>query len=250
MSSFWIKLLAFAAMLIDHIGYTFEPQLSSVPGLYICFRMFGRLAFPIFALGIAEGASHTSSAKKYLTRMLIFTLISQLPFSLMLGINSPTFSFEAFGKSIGIHASFSVMLTLSLGLAVCLLIKYRLCIYACAAAALSAAIAFTIGMDYGIPGVMLVVSLYLLKDSGYKQALAVIVFSIILYFNPLKHFVYSVYSGSPALSNGVLLCLATMAACIPILLYNGKKGKGLKWLFYIFYPAHLLLLYCISRILA
>lgn len=245
MSSFWIKLLAFAAMLIDHIGYTFEPQLSSVPGLYICFRMFGRLAFPIFALGIAEGASHTSSAKKYLTRMLIFTLISQLPFSLMLGINSPTFSFEAFGKSIGIHASFSVMLTLSLGLAVCLLIKYRLCIYACAAAALSAAIAFTIGMDYGIPGVMLVVSLYLLKDSGYKQALAVIIFSIILYFNPLKHFVYSVYSGSPALSNGVLLCLATMAACIPILLYNGKKGPSTKHLLYVFYPAHMLILWLI-----
>ena len=42
----------------------------------------------------------------------------------------------------------------------------------------------------------------------------------------------------------------TILSLIPLLCYNGKKGKGLKWLFYIFYPAHLLLLYCISRILA
>ncbi|MBO6061831.1 MAG: hypothetical protein J6P98_06945, partial [Clostridia bacterium] len=62
MSAFVIKLIACIAMLIDHIGFVFEEPLAAVnPGLPLVFRLIGRLAFPLFAFGVAEGAVRTSS---------------------------------------------------------------------------------------------------------------------------------------------------------------------------------------------
>ena len=86
MSAFLIKLIACITMLIDHTGFVFEEPLAAIdPVLPIAFRMIGRLAFPLFAFGVAEGAVRTSSPKKYLLRMFLFMLIAQVPFMLMTG---------------------------------------------------------------------------------------------------------------------------------------------------------------------
>ena len=69
-----LKLLALGTMLVDHIGYMYFPN-------EMLFRIIGRLAFPIFAYQIALGYSRTSNLKKYVLRLSLFALITQIPYS-------------------------------------------------------------------------------------------------------------------------------------------------------------------------
>jgi hypothetical protein len=78
MSSFALKMLAIASMLTDHIGVALRSFMSN--DLYLLCRTAGRLAMPIFCFLIAEGLFHTRSAWKYLLRLLLFALVSEVPF--------------------------------------------------------------------------------------------------------------------------------------------------------------------------
>ena len=69
----WLKLLACLLMLIDHVGYLFFPDLLAL-------RAVGRLAFPIFAWQIARGYRHTSHLGRYMGRLFVFALLSQIPY--------------------------------------------------------------------------------------------------------------------------------------------------------------------------
>lgn len=69
-----LKLLALVTMLVDHIGYMYFPN-------EMLLRIIGRLAFPIFTYQIAIGYSRTSNLKKYVLRLSLFALITQLPYS-------------------------------------------------------------------------------------------------------------------------------------------------------------------------
>ncbi|MCJ7714661.1 conjugal transfer protein TraX [Candidatus Bathyarchaeota archaeon] len=74
-----IKLFALATMTLDHIGYTFFPDLTIL-------RIIGRLAFPLFAYLIALGLNSTKKPSKYLLTLLIFGFISQIPYFLVFNI--------------------------------------------------------------------------------------------------------------------------------------------------------------------
>lgn len=69
-----LKVIAMTTMLIDHIGYLFFPSM-------MIFRTVGRIAFPIFAYLIGVGYNHTSSLKKYMLRIFLFALVTQIPYS-------------------------------------------------------------------------------------------------------------------------------------------------------------------------
>jgi hypothetical protein len=252
MSVLVLKIIACIAMVIDHAAYVFEPQLTAVsPWLYVACRMIGRLAFPIFALGIAEGAVRTKSPKKYLRRMLVFAIIAQIPFSIMIGTHSPDLTFTLFGRTIGLFKEFSVMVTLFLGLCVCLAFEKKK--YFLAAITLFAAIAAdkAIGMDYGFLGVLFVFALYLTRTKGASRLVTVLLFALCLYITPLKTFAANIIFGRGLkITASILYCLATMAAGIPVLLYNGKLGKKCGVFFYTFYPVHMLVIWLVWLIFA
>lgn len=71
-----VRIIAFATMLIDHIGIIFFPDL-------IFFRIVGRLALPLFCWGIAVGFNHTHNKYKYLFRLFLLSIVSQLPYSML-----------------------------------------------------------------------------------------------------------------------------------------------------------------------
>ena len=91
MSSFVLKVIAIITMFCDHFGDAFIGHTSF-------FNLIGRIAFPIFAFQITEGYIHTKSLKKYMTRLGIFAIISQIPFILFIRkfINPTSISLNVF----------------------------------------------------------------------------------------------------------------------------------------------------------
>lgn len=81
MSVFIMKLLAVASMLTDHTAIFLYPRFIAKP-LYVWLRGFGRLAFPIYAFLIVNGFEKTHDVKRYLTRLVAFAAISQIPYTL------------------------------------------------------------------------------------------------------------------------------------------------------------------------
>ena len=103
LDSLTLKLLAMALMLCDHLWATVLPGVMWLTAV-------GRIAFPIFAFQVAEGFQRTHDRKKYLLRMLVFALISEIPFN-YLYYSSPVFPFHQ-----NVMFTFFIALLLMLGL--------------------------------------------------------------------------------------------------------------------------------------
>ena len=101
LNSFTLKIIAIITMIIDHIGYVFLPVGTAY---YDIARAIGRISFPIFCFLIVQGFFHTRSHINYLIRLLIFALLSEIPFDL------------AFHKTLFYWNSQNVFITLALGL--------------------------------------------------------------------------------------------------------------------------------------
>ena len=244
MSAFVLKLVACIAMLVDHCAFVFEEQLSAVsPWLYIGCRMFGRIAFPLFAMGIAEGVTHTRSSSKYIGRMVLFALLAQLPFSLMIGTRIPSVTVDMLGLAVPLYTSLSVMVTLTLGLCLCVAIhegKHFLGAFALAAAFL---VDRTVGMDYGLLGVLFIAALYMSRTNKFRRFLVMVVFAMLFYIDPIKKLVSQLAAGPGThitVTTSILYCAATAFAAFIMLLYNHEPGRRAKLFGYFFYPLHML----------
>lgn len=204
LNGYQLKKFAIIIMIIDHIGVIFFPANSWI-------RLVGRLAFPIFAFFIAEGMVYTRDAKKYLMRLGIFALISEVPFDL------------AFHNSIWYTDGQNVFFTLFLGAAgIYLYQKMHNKTVGILLAAFVALLATYLYVDYGTLGVLLIIGFYFARNNltWNLWVLAGINFCF-----------------------GWIQNYATFAI-IPIAMYNGEKGNGKlgKYFFYGFYPIHLLVL--------
>ena len=209
LNGFTLKWIAMLTMLIDHTGMVLFPQ-------YRIFRIVGRLAFPIYCFLLVEGAVHTSNWKKYVSRLILFALISEIPFDLARS-----------GQIVAADAQ-NVFFTLSFGLLAVIILKEQKNRFAAWTAALALILtAEFLRTDYGGGGVMIILIFYLLREHMAAKSLC---------------FGAEIFWGSGGIENYALLAL------VPIVCYNGKKGPGgLKYLFYVFYPAHLFGLYGLSR---
>ena len=212
-----LKILAMVSMILDHAGDNFFPD-------QVWMRALGRMALPVFAFCLAEGFAHTGNRGRYLKRLGLFALISEIPFDLVLSGKVLEFSHQ--------NIMFTFFWAL-LGL-ICFekLTENRTGAGAAAGAFLLAAFtgaSLLLGLDYNLLGVGLVFLFYLLRNRRHTiRCLAGAVYHILLRNMGIYWF-------------GLL-------GFLPILFYNGRKGRGLKWLFYVFYPAHLLLIWAVRSL--
>lgn len=226
-----LKMIAIVTMLIDHIGavliersFLYAPgsdinQMMSLPWFEVdmVLRFIGRIAFPIFAFLLVEGMIHTRDVKKYLFRMFIFGLVSEIPFDLAL-----------FGRPVNMGYQ-NVFFTLFIaGVVLYLLEKqegpeWQKQIMRLGIVILGMVAATLLKTDYSWIGILLVTILYVYRNN---------------------HILRNTFG---------CICVAfeitAPLAFIPIHFYNGERGWSMKYFFYCFYPAHLLILYFIGSIL-
>lgn len=222
MSIFMIKIIAYVTMFIDHIKYAI-PETENFITLY-----FGRIAFPLFAFLLTEGYVHTKNLDKYYKRLLIFALISQIPFML-------------FRSLLGSIEKLNIMFTLAFGLiAINAYDKIKNKYITISLGIVIAILGVLLNVDYGWYGIILIMILYIFKTKKVLLSFVFIILNIVYEFSRYKfHFEYMDIS--------VLYRIIFMnIPLIFIWLYNGKLGKKLNYISYLFYPVHLLILYLIN----
>lgn len=218
-----LKIIACLTMLLDHIGAVFLPG----AGL----RLIGRLAFPIYCFLLAEGAYHTSSRKEYGLRLLVGLLLSEIPFDLLF-----------FGRLTFEHQS--VMVTLMLGFLYAAAMNYVPSQgYRILLVLPFAMLAELLNSDYGGWGVAMIGLFVMTRESSgkwWEQALWLTILSWMI--------------GGMTVGIGpveVPIQVFSVAALIPIFLYDGHKCTNNIWVrrgFYLFYPVHLLILYAMKML--
>lgn len=224
-----LKLIACVTMLIDHVGAVFFPQIRVL-------RLIGRIAMPIYCYRAALGGIYTRSRKKYIFRMALFAVISEVPFDL------------AFQKRVMDWSYNSVMITLLIGI-LCVMAsetfkqkisKPRLWLLPSLGVFLvGGALAELAQSDYGCVGVAFIACFYYFRTNPAATAVSFVFSSSLLVM--LRY-------------RSATLPLEAFAAVslVFIFLHNGKKGsdsKALQYGFYAFYPAHLALIAAVYFIL-
>ncbi len=237
-----IKIIAVISMLIDHVGAAILenmlPTLMYSESLYfsvlnadIVIRLIGRLAFPIYCFLLAEGFAHTRNVGKYALRLGIFALVSEIPFDL------------AFDRMLFCWDGFNVYFTLLLGVLALWGIdsskkkffdegsakeKFVAVFLSFLSIGAAAAVAELINTDYAAAGVITVVIMYFLRGNRMlSMGLGVLWLAVSV--GPIE--------------------LWALFDLIPIYFYDGTRGKQNKYFFYVFYPAHLIVLFFIGSAL-
>ena len=235
MTTFTIKITALLTMIADHTGFVFG---------FSTLRYVGRIAFPLYAFLIGEGCRHTRDIKKYLSRLLIFALISEIPFDLMRSAAlRQRVSPASFSDLIDLSAQ-NIFFTLFLGasaIAVYLWAKDRLGGIAALFAGLAVMVLFAytadfIRSDYGFMGVIIIAAPFIAGDTLKHQKAGnfVRILATVLCLAGI----YISFPRAPQFN----FFIAALVSLPFILLYGGRKGRPVKWAFYLAYPLHMVIL--------
>lgn len=222
MSSAVLQWIALLAMVTDHVGYAFFPGLRVL-------RSVGRLSFPIFAFLLSQGFTHTSNRRNYALRLFLFGLVSEVPYQFLLygGFVHPPWKNILFALLL----SFFAMWCLEQG---------GVFLLGSAAAVLAAEWG---GFSYGAYGVLLTLCFFECgrvfpkeKDRRKEKVFWSLSLAVLTLLYCLLH-------------GGWFQIWAALAA-VPLLLYNGERGKRLpRYFLYAFYPAHLAVLVLLRQAL-
>ena len=232
MTAFILKIIALLTMFADHIGAT-VPHLLELDGGTNILRVVGRVSFPIFVYLIAEGFRHTKNPSKFLLRLGIFAIISEPFFDMSI----------QYSGGINFFSNTNIFYTLFLGgLAIVLyqkLMQYSNVVVSLIPVAVCLVLAEFLTVDYGGYGVLFIFLMYAIKPEKLRLLL-------MLPLSLWQH-AYTIefllrYRQWPFSQYYLLMIPATMLPVFLIVLYNGKRGIGMKWLFYAAYPAHLAIL--------
>lgn len=242
-----LKLTAMITMLIDHIGAgILEYLIIQVPlsretneiliTIDQVLRLIGRISFPLYCFLLVQGFFHTKSRLKYAGNLLLFALLSEYPFDFI------------FSGGLDFSSS-NVLFTLLIGLLTMWGIekagsKIFLQVLISAIGIFTATILHT---DYSWMGILLILSLYFLRDNRFWQC----TISFILFFSALVFRSAGYYNSIWRSALRQLSSEYTLIFSFWIMYrYNGRRYlKRGKYLFYSFYPVHLLLLGAILRLI-
>jgi len=247
-----LKWIALICMAIDHVGAilvwqhyldlrsTFGADAALWYDIYIWMRRIGRVTFPLFCFVLVEGFVHTRSKPKYALRMLAFAVISEVPYDFALhnGVISYTSQLNVIFTLL--LAFCALWLADELGKLVARAVAHIrhqasgearpiwwvTALFSVATIAGAAWLADgPIDVSYHAYGILLIGGLYLARNHRVVQFL-------------LGWAATAWYCDE----HGSMLQMYALAGLGCIALYNGKRGRGMKYLFYVFYPAHLLVL--------
>lgn len=223
-----LKLIAIIAMTLDHVADLLYPGMPNNTISNIL-HIIGRLTAPIMFFFICEGFFYTKNLKKYITRLFIFSLISHFAYCFAFGINYIPFSTGT------IFNQTSIMWTLAWSV-VALYIVYKdkkiKDPYKIILIILLNIITFP--SDWSSIGLMIILTMYEHRGNLKKQ-MKYMMFWTAIYALVSFIFVNKLY--------GILQLFVILV--YPLLKsYNGERGKikSFKWFFYLYYPAHLIII--------
>ena len=234
-----LRLIACICMFIDHAGKMLFPQLTWM-------RLVGRLAFPLFAYGIAVGAAMTKHPQPYITRVAALALVSQPLYAVALGhTNNAMYAFPFAQHPLRALYTFyikswetpSILLPLLLGLLLLLCIRERKYIPALLIYVLCER--FSGSLDYGVGGIRLMILFYLFLEYPALCFAVTTAYMLVWALDGRGYPIFGVQFGMR-----LFAVPAVMLASLPIC----RKTQLPKWLTYGFYPAHLIILLILEKI--
>ena len=219
-SSAVLKWIAVVSMVIDHFACAvYNPMvLGCSIESYQILRGIGRIAFPIYCFLLVEGFFHTKNARKYLLNLAIFAIISELPFNM-----------AVFGHVFYMRGQ-NVYFTLALGLCTMMLLERLNSLYD------RTHQIWLIFMQAAVIGVFMLLGEKLEVDYHWKGIAYIIMFYYLKKMRLRKELAAAAGAAAWAIYE-----IQAVLSFIPIYLYNGKRGRQMKYLFYAIYPLHLLL---------
>ena len=243
MSVLVLKIIACAAMLIDHIGYWFN---------FLPFRIIGRIAFPIFLYLICNGYRYTSDKRRYAFRLLVFALISQVPFSL--------FCYNTVWSDNG-NVMFTLLIALLCVWSADVMIQSKILRWFSMLPSVGVFFLYHFGVlssDYGARAIIMAMVFFLFDGKKPVNRIFVLLgYIFALFYSQILSWILHIIMGDisyvPQWNQWTVTQIWSLMALPMIFLYNGKKGNGSKWSsliqygFYAFYPAHQLILWCLRQ---
>ena len=235
-----LKLVAMATMLIDHTGKMFFAQ-------YNIMRIIGRLAFPIYAYCIAVGCVYTHNRLKYLSRIVLLGLISQPFYAVALGHTTQRMYAVSFAENplramlnfyVESWAKPSILLTLAMGILVIWSIREKQLVFTAALALLVWKIQGS--LDYGWRGVVLMVLFYLFCTRWWISLPVVLTYMIWWGMRSSSYELFGIRFG---------IQMFAIFALPLIYIPTYSKLRINKWIFYLFYPAHLIFIMLAQRLM-
>lgn len=230
--------MAMLFMLCDHMWATVVPAGND------WLTCIGRIAFPIFAFQISESFIHAPDFKKFLGRIFLWALISEIPFDLMYGGTC----FYPFHQNV-LFTYFIALLLLYIADAA----RQKHPLAGAAAFLVCMALGYIAGyiafVDFYGCGIMMVIIFWYFKDMRFGWA------AILAGMLWINCFLLAGYAYTVSIA-GVTLDIPQQAfallALIPIFMYNGQRGRDsrlISYACYAFYPVHMLILVLISKLL-
>ncbi len=244
MTSFNIKCVALITMFMQHITYTYYPTTELGGALHSLLGLSGNIAFPLYVFLIAEGSRHTRSKSKFLLRLGVFALLSQIPYNML------------FYETVA-SRNLNIFFCHFLGVLAIYVYEY-------------------VGMKSGkkwiariLPALLIIITAILPMhiDGGGFIGVAMIFFTYLATTRKWQMLVIGLgcvfldmVNSSTLLSvllrfqieriefllslnpSAIQATLFSLLSLIPVALHNGKCGRPLKWAFYWSYPLHLALL--------